>query len=152
MKHQYHSSFFRSISLLIFLMAQNNMVKTQTVKDLLPIEKALLETIFRDTVSETYCQLPHGLKFGIENTYGVNLILLKSDRKYIILQNGSPYVYSIRSNQNGFNIERIDHEIHRGDNFAKLAFLRKDTIFEVGGYGFWKIRDVFSYFDESKKR
>jgi hypothetical protein len=137
---------------LILLMTYTGDIKAQILRDFLPIERVLLETILRDTISETFCQLPHGLTFGIDNKSRVNLILLKSGRKNIMLQNGSPYVYTITSTSNEISLTRFDEEIHQGDNFAKLAFLRKDTIFEVGGYGFWKIRDVFSYFDESKKR
>lgn len=152
MKHQYHSSFFRAISLLILLMAQANMAKTQVIRDFLPIEKALLETILLDTVSETYCQLPHGLKFGIFEEPRVNMILLKSRSKNILLRNAGPQMYSVRSSPSGPYIERIDQDKHQGDNFAKIAFIRKDTILEVGGYGFWKVRDHFSYFDPTTKK
>lgn len=154
MKHQlpYHISFFRASSLLILLLAQINMAKTQIIKDLLPIEKALLETIVQDTVSETYSHLPHGLTFGHGKKWGGNWIVLKSQRKSFLIHNGTPHVYSIISNSEGIGIERMDQEIHRGDNFAKIAFFRKDTIFEAGGYGFWKVRDHFSYYNESKKK
>jgi hypothetical protein len=52
---------------LILLMTYTGDIKAQILRDFLPIERVLLETILRDTISETFCQLPHGLTFGIDN-------------------------------------------------------------------------------------
>lgn len=141
-----------SICILIIFHASINVAYTQILRDFLPIEKALLNTILTDTVSKTYCQLPHGLKFGISKEYGMNMIFLKSGSRNIMLQNGTSNVYQVISDANGIGLERIDKEKHRGNNFAKMAFFRKDTIFETGGYGFWKIRDLFAYFDDNSKK
>ena len=151
-RHQIKLSILKAFSCLILLMVLTKVARTQIIQDFLPIEKALLETIVRDTVSETYSQLPHGLTFGQGKKWGGNWVILKSGRRNFLIHNGTPYVYSIILNTKGIGIVRVDEEIHRGDNFAKVAFMRKDTILEVGGYGFWKVRDHFSYYDESKKR
>lgn len=153
MKHQLkNTAIKKGICLILLFFALLNGAYTQLFRDLLPIEKAFLKTVLSDTVSETYCQLPHGVKFGIGKEYGMNMIFLKSGRRNIILQNGSPAVYEVRSDSTGIEIRRIDHEIHWGNNFARMAFFRKDTIFETGGYGFWKVRDLFTYFDEPSKK
>lgn len=153
MKHQFkNTAIKKGICLILLFFALLNGAYTQLFRDLLPIEKAFLKTVLSDTVSETYCQLPHGVKFGIGKEYGMNMIFLKSGRRNIILQNGSPAVNEVRSDSNGIEIRRIDQEIHGGNNFAKMAFYRKDTIYETGGYGFWKVQDLFTYFDEPSKK
>jgi len=153
MKHQFkNTAIKKSICLLFLFFALLNGAHTQLFRDLLPIEKAFLKTVLSDTVSETYCQLPHGVKFGIGKEYGMNMIFLKSGRRNIILQNGSPNVYKVISDSLGIGIKRMDQEIHWGNNFAKMAFFRKDTIFEAGGYGFWKVRDLFTFFDEKAQK
>jgi hypothetical protein len=154
MKHRHHYiiSILKAISFVIIFALCTKNSKAQIFQDLIPIEKGILETLLRDTISETYCQLPHGLTFGHGKKWGGNWVVLKSGRKNLLIHNGTPYVYSIIFNSKGIGIERVDEEIHRGDNFAKIAFFRKDTIIEVGGYGFWKVRDHFSYYNESKKR
>ena len=154
MKNRLHNNISRhkTICVLIIFSICTKISKAQVYQDFMPIEKAILEALLRDTVSETYSQLPHGLTFGHGKKWGGNWVVLKSGRKNFLIHNGTPYVYSIIFNSKGIGIERVDEEIHRGDNFAKIAFFRKDTIIEVGGYGFWKVRDHFSYYDESKKR
>ena len=154
MKHQpkYYTIFKKSFWLLFIYFTLINGAYTQILRDFLPIEKAFLKTVLSDAVSETYCQLPHGVKFGIGKEYGMNMIFLKSGPRNIMLQNGTPNVYQVISDANGIGLERIDKEKHRGNNFAKMAFFRKDTIFETGGYGFWKVRDLFTYLDESSKK
>ena len=153
MKHQLkNTAIKKGICLILLFFALRNRAYTQLFRDLLPIEKAFLKTVLSDTVSETYCQLPNGVKFGIGKEYGMNMIFLKSGRRNIILQNGSPAVNEVRSDSNGIEIRRIDQEIHWGNNFAKMAFFRKDTIYETGGYGFWKVQDLFTYFDETSKK
>lgn len=154
MKHrnQHYTLLRKALGLVTLFILSVHISKGQIIKDLTPIEKVLLEMIVRDTVSETYSHLPHGLTFGHGKKWGGNWIVLKSKRKSFLIHNGTPHVYSIISNSEGLGIERMDQEIHRGDNFAKIAFFRKDTIFEGGGYGFWKVRDHFSYYNESKKK
>ena len=153
MKHQLkNTAIKKGICLILLFFALLNGAYTQLFRDLLPIEKAFLKTVLSDTVSETYCQLPHGVKFGIGKDYGMNMIFLKSGRRNIILQNGSPAVYEVIPTSDGIGIRRLDQEIHGGNNFAKMAFFRKDTIYETGGYGFWKVQDLFTYFDETSKK
>ena len=154
MKHQpkFHTIFKKSFWLLFIYFSQINGVYAQLLRDFLPIEKEFLNTVLSDTVSETYCQLPAGVKFSFGKDYGMNMIFLKSGRRNVILQNGTPKVYEIFSDSNGVGITQIDQEIHWGNNFAKMSFFRKDTIFEAGGYGFWKVQDLFTFFDDSSKK
>ena len=154
MKHQpkFYTIFKKSFWLLFIYFSQINGVYAQILRDFLPIEKEFLNTVLNDTVSETYCQLPAGVKFSFGKEYGMNMIFLKSGRRNVILQNGSAKVYEVFSDSNGVGAKRIDQEIHWGNNFAKMAFFRKDTIYEAGGYGFWKVQDLFTFFDDASKK
>ena len=48
-------------------------------------------------------------------------------------------------------VERIDETYHHGYNFDSYQFIRKDTIYSFGGYGFWIQNNLLTYFSEVRK-
>jgi len=48
-------------------------------------------------------------------------------------------------------IERHDRTMHTGYNFGAYQFVRKDTIFSFGGYGFWMRNNLMTYYSSSRK-
>lgn len=46
------------------------------------------------------------------------------------------------------NITRLDKSIYSGERFGAFVFLDNDTIYSVGGYGFWHITGAVRIFNE----
>lgn len=44
-------------------------------------------------------------------------------------------------------LKRIDKTFYRGYNFKALQFVQNDTLFSLGGTGFWQINNVLSFFN-----
>lgn len=48
-------------------------------------------------------------------------------------------------------IRRIDMTVHSGYNFDAYQFVRRDTVFSYGGYGFWMENNLLTYFSTLRK-
>lgn len=79
----------------------------------------------------------------ILSVYKFNTFKRKSD--FIITVPGTGQVYLLKLND--WTFKRVDKSFHTGYNFQAVQFVRKDTLFSFGGYGFWQYQNVLSYFD-----
>lgn len=48
-------------------------------------------------------------------------------------------------------LERLDKTFFRGYNCYSAKFLRKDTIYSFGGYGFWHTNNILTYYSAATK-
>ncbi len=122
-------------------------------------EKGLLERInFQSGNYET-------LKVNKDNTFkvqgklridGVNLADIKPNfdvnvfpkgKNRILTVPGTGQVYELDLNLNLF--KRLDKTFYRGYNFKALQFVQNDTLYSLGGTGFWQYHNVLSFFDPS---
>lgn len=69
----------------------------------------------------------------------------KSKSNYFITIPGTGQVYFL--NENKLTLSRIDKSFHTGYNFQAVQFIRRDTLFSFGGYGFWQYHNILTYFD-----
>jgi flagellar biogenesis protein FliO len=58
---------------------------------------------------------------------------------------GTGQVYQFEKNKKAFR--RLDKTFFRGYNFHALQFIKHDTLFSIGGEGFWRSHSILSYFD-----
>lgn len=65
--------------------------------------------------------------------------------KKIITIGGSGQVYEL--NIPSLSIKRIDQTYYRGYNFKAIQFLRNDTIFSIGGEGFWQKHSIITFYN-----
>lgn len=49
------------------------------------------------------------------------------------------------------SVERIDQTYHHGYNYDCYQFVRKDTIYSFGGYGFWIQNNLLTYYSDIRK-
>ena len=119
-----------------------------TNKSLSLVERALLDFITADSVNDLSLDIFRGnLKFGVSNKLanGINL-LKKKDIIYLQLL-GSGRLYQIQKQGKGnYQFIRLDSTLYFGSNFGSINFFYKDTLFKLGGGGFWKITDYFTFF------
>lgn len=112
-------------------------------------ERAFLTLITSDTSSHTVAYLPKGYGFGLPDRRGARLVMVKKGRRVFFLKDGSHQVFAMEGSPPDWRLRRIDSSVHDGDNYHMMAFERKDTLYEYGGYGFWQTRDFFTRFRES---
>jgi hypothetical protein len=62
---------------------------------------------------------------------------------------GTGLVFSLDSSNKQF--KRIDNTFFRGFNFHSFSFVRMDTLFSIGGEGFWNTNSTLIHFDLKHK-
>lgn len=138
------------IILTILILLASHAIKAQGYASFTPIEKSFLKIILSDTISNTISYLPDGFTFNMSDVPYGHLILLKSGKKNLFLRDGNHHVYDIDTSGKGPKLRRIDSSRYSGHNFRCMGFMRNDTLFQHGGYGFWRTIDFFTYYDERK--
>ena len=48
-------------------------------------------------------------------------------------------------------VTRLDETYHHGYNFDSYQFIRKDTVYSFGGYGFWIQNNLLTFFSDVRK-
>ena len=71
----------------------------------------------------------------------VQLTSLNSEIYFLEIHGGK--VYNLNKN----NLIRIDKSFTHRMQMNSSVFVHNDTIFKYGGYGFWSMRNLFTYFD-----
>lgn len=74
--------------------------------------------------------------------------ILPFDNGWIIPENGTGRLFSIDSTG---NISQLDNTSHGGDRFGAFVFVYNDTIYSMGGYGFWRVTGAVRYFNPNTK-
>ncbi len=68
---------------------------------------------------------------------------------YLFNVPGTGLVFSLDSNNKQF--KRLDNTFFRGFNFHSFSFVRKDTLYSIGGEGFWNTNSSLIHFDMKHK-
>lgn len=100
----------------------------------------------KKSVSLSYLTLP--LKYPTNFT-GQNYI----SNQLILKPNGTGRLYCIflDSTNNKIQINRLDKTLYAGYNFFDCNFQRSDTLFSLGGEGFWAYNGQLRYFSDKKR-
>jgi hypothetical protein len=111
-------------------------------------EHALLDFIISDSINDLSLDIfKENLKFGVPNKLANGISLLKKKDKLYLQLLGSGRLYQIQRQEKGqYEFIRLDSTIYFGSNFGSINFFFKDTLFKLGGGGFWKITDYFTFF------
>lgn len=137
-----------SINIILFIgmILLSGSSRSQTINMISAPEAALAEILLKDTTSQTVSYLPKGYWFGLTDRSHGWAVLVKNGPKNYLLRDGTHHVYLLGKQNGKIHLERIDSSAFSGDNFLMMAFLRNDTIYQYGGYGFWNTRDFFMRF------
>jgi hypothetical protein len=132
-----------SILLLCLSLLQGGHTRSQSNIEITPPETRLTDILLKDTTSKTVSYPPRGYWFGMKDRSNGWPVLVKNGPKNYLLRDGTHHVYLLQKKNGKIHLERLDSSVFSGDNFLMMAFLRKDTIYQYGGYGFWNTRDFF---------
>lgn len=75
--------------------------------------------------------------------------VLRQDSLVWFTFNGSQRVYEFIPATSTF--QRIDRTVFAGYNFDSSKFIRNDTLYSAGGYGFWHQNNIITYYYEDKR-
>lgn len=67
--------------------------------------------------------------------------------KLVLKVDGSGKLYEINP-KNPLLVKKMDTTCFEGYSFGAFNFVYRDTIFSIGGYGFWQYNGMLRYFDE----
>lgn len=130
---------------LFVLLLQNGVINGQ------PYSNSFLKSISREqnvrnviiaNQSEPVFKLPSIEKNGFSGQE----IIWQKGRGWII-HNGSPRIYEILND----SLVRLDETKHSGYSFGAALVRFRDTIFSIGGYGFWSVNGSVRFFNEKMK-
>lgn len=78
--------------------------------------------------------------------------IIKTDKTAFITTSGTGIVYEQKDLSDSIvYFSRIDSTIYDGYNFDDIKFSYRDTIFSVGGFGYWRNNGQIRYFSENKE-
>ncbi len=111
------------------------------------------QSLFMETSPNVWVNLGKVFSINInENEFPPNVqvqsLEVNSDRQqriFLIDCTNQIYRFNIKSRV----LERIDKTYYRGYNCLATKFMRKDTLFSFGGYGFWQTINSQSFFKKS---
>lgn len=78
--------------------------------------------------------------------------LLKCGRDVYVFINGSGRLYKTEQKGAEISFTRIDATINFGYNIAAFAFCYNNHIYNLGGYGFWRMNGQLRVFNEKEKQ
>jgi len=81
------------------------------------------------------------LKILVNQTFDVH------GKIYVAIE-GSGQLY--RLDIKGLSFSRLDSTYFRGHNFSAIKFIRKDTLYSLGGSGFWHINNIETFYVEKR--
>lgn len=76
--------------------------------------------------------------------------LIKSSSELYVSIAGTGKLYKATRSISGIEFKRIDSTVYAGHNFGAVDFSYRDTIYSLGGYGFWKTNGLLRYFVEKR--
>ena len=85
------------------------------------------------------------LEKDLPGDFGVNTFY-QGNNIFITLPGTGQY---FRLDISKLKIERLDKTFFRGYNFNATQFTRKDTLFSIGGEGFWSRHNIITYFNKA---
>jgi hypothetical protein len=142
----------RKIGIILFLFLNLHIYSfgqaDMTGKKLSLAEHALLDFITSDSVNDLSLDLfKDNLRFGVPNKLANGISLLKKKDTLYLQLLGSGRLYQIqKQGKSQYEFIRLDSTFYFGSNFGSINFFYKDTLFKLGGGGFWKITDYFTFF------
>jgi hypothetical protein len=121
-----------------------------TSKQLSLAEHALLDFITSDSVSDLSLDLfNENLSFGVPTKLTNGTSLLKKKQKIYLQLMGSGRLYQIQKQGKGnYGLIRLDSTFYAGSNFGCINLFYKDTLFQLGGVGFWNIKNHFTFYSK----
>lgn len=113
-------------------------------------ERALLDFITSDSINDLSLDLfDENLRFGVPSKLTNGTSLLKKKHTIYLQLMGSGRLYQVQKQKKGmYELIRLDSTFYAGSNFGCINLFYKDTLFQLGGTGFWNIKNHFTFYSK----
>jgi len=136
----------KCIAIFLLLIGVNNINAQKESNPLKKHEIKLLTFLLSDTINSTNFILSNSFNFGLDNKLFTNSTILKNKKDVYIQPLGTGRLYKALLQDGKVTLNRLDLTTHSGTNFYAQNFFMKDTLFQIGGIGFWQIRGILTYY------
>jgi hypothetical protein len=146
----------KKLILLIVLIIGTYCAKAQQKMEmahLAPFEKTFLNIITRDTLHDFNLNiLGTDFSFGIDTKDFNDIAIIKHKNLLLLQPLGTGRLFKVIKNEGNYQIQRKDSTNHSGVNFNAYTYLMKDTLFQLGGGGFWNVRGIITFYSQKTKQ
>lgn len=113
-----------------------------------PVTDKIANIVKSNKLVDNIC-ITGGTKIRLDNSEFSNVSegayeVINNKGKIWLTQNGSNKVYKLGEDGKA---KRLDRTINRGFNFGAINLFYKDTLYSIGGYGFWQTTGSIRYFN-----
>ena len=131
--------------IIIFVISLCSFSKVAGQLNLKNISKTLNKNKIAYNISIINTSFKESDSIDTENINTINNIYYEHEKLFIGIK-GTGKLYEINSNQIPV---RVDNTKFGGDRFGASDFIYNDTIYSIGGYGFWNISGSIRYFNKA---
>lgn len=142
--------FKQPVIILFVLLLLRFSAIAQSDMDIKPLSKAeiaFLDFINQDSTNNLNLTFfEDNFRFGVPFKIANGISLMKYNNAIYIQLLGSGRLLKVQKKGNSnYELTRLDSTFHSGVNFGSINFFYRDTLFQYGGIGFWKIKDYFTF-------
>lgn len=149
--YNYISKIFIGIVLLFYASASHNCLFGQSY----PLKNnAFLRNVLSKSNSIKHIQTGRALEIldSIQFKKDQFQDIIKTTKTSYIVTRGSGFVFKQEAlRDSGISYSRMDSTKYDGYNFDDIKFEYNDTLFSIGGFGFWRNNGQIRYFTENKE-
>ena len=135
---------FANLTVALIAQKESNPLKKHEVK--------LLQLLLEDTVNNTSFTINNTFGFGLSNELFTKSNILKKGREVYVQPLGTGRLYKAIKANGSVTLERLDLTVHTGSNFYAQNFFINDTLYQMGGLGFWQIRGILTYYSAQTRQ
>jgi len=140
------------LSLILFIYLLTPLFAQKESNPLKRHEVLLLNLLLEDTVNNTTFTVNNSFSFGLGNDLFTNSNIIKQGKVVYIQPLGTGRLYKAVKENGTVKMDRVDLTTHSGSNFFAQNFFIKDTLYQIGGLGFWQIRGIITYYSTQTRQ
>jgi hypothetical protein len=138
--------------ILLFANSTSSLFAQKESNPLKRHEVQLLSFLLEDTVNNTSFSINNSFSFGLGNDLFTGSNVIKKGKDVYVQPLGTGRLYKAVKENGMVKLDRVDLTTHSGSNFYAQNFFVKDTLFQIGGLGFWQIRGILTYYSPQTRQ
>jgi hypothetical protein len=142
----------KSLLILLLVYISNTLTAQKESNPLKKHEVQLLSLLLEDSINNASFTITNQFNFGLTNELFTKSNILKKGKNVFIQPLGTGRLYKAIKENGNVLLNRVDLTTHSGSNFYAQNFFINDTLYQMGGLGFWQIRGILTYFSPQTRQ
>ncbi len=138
--------------ILLFVNSTSSLFAQKESNPLKRHEVQLLSFLLDDSVNNTNFTINNSFSFGMGNDLFTGSNVIKKGKDVYLQPLGTGRLYKAVKDKGMVKLDRVDLTTHSGSNFYTQNFFVKDTLYQIGGLGFWQIRGILTYYSPQTRQ